>query len=480
MPVGRRVVVIGGGNTAIDIAVQTKRLGAENVTMVYRRGPEEMTATDHEQEFAQMNGVKIRHWARPSRSRAHAGALSGVVFEIRKSGRRLAPPGEDFRLGRHGVQGDRPARTPKRSTAPQSRCRDGRIVVDAERRTCLEGSGPAATACRRPGSDGERGRGRQAGGALDRSPPRRDARTSKRGSDGRSQHEFPRHQIAQSVLARLGAADRQGTTSSARSRRAGAAWCGRRSARTRRSSTLRRALWRAPWPRPALIAGFNNIELITDRPLEVNLREIKEVKRDWPDRALIVSLMVPCDEDSWKAILARVEETGCDGVELNFGCPHGMSERGMGSAVGQVPEYVEMVTRWCKQHTRMPVIVKLTPNVTNIRQPARAAKRGGADAVSLINTLNSIIGVDLDQMAPDAGGRRQGHPWRLLRPGGEADRAAHGGRDRPRSATARTCRSPASAASRPGATRPSSSRSAPARCRSAPPRCITASRSSTT
>jgi dihydropyrimidine dehydrogenase (NAD+) subunit PreA len=148
------------------------------------------------------------------------------------------------------------------------------------------------------------------------------------------------------------------------------------------------------------MAGFNNIELITDRPLEVNLREIKQVKRDWPDRALVVSLMVPCTEESWKAILARVEETGADGVELNFGCPHGMSERGMGSAVGQVPEYIEMVTRWCKQHTRMPVFVKLTPNVTSILAPARAAKQGGADAVSLINTINSVTGVDLDTMSP--------------------------------------------------------------------------------
>ncbi|HLB80485.1 MAG TPA: NAD-dependent dihydropyrimidine dehydrogenase subunit PreA, partial [Dongiaceae bacterium] len=148
------------------------------------------------------------------------------------------------------------------------------------------------------------------------------------------------------------------------------------------------------------MVGFNNIELITDRPLEINLREIKQVKRDWPDRALVVSLMVPCEEPSWAAILKRVEETGADGVELNFGCPHGMSERGMGSAVGQVPDYVEMVARWCKAHTRMPVLVKLTPNVTDIRAPARAAKAGGADGVSLINTINSITSIDLDRMAP--------------------------------------------------------------------------------
>lgn len=149
------------------------------------------------------------------------------------------------------------------------------------------------------------------------------------------------------------------------------------------------------------VLGLNNIELITDRPLEVNLREIKSVKRDYPDRALVVSLMVPCDEESWKSILAAVEDTGADGVELNFGCPHGMAERGMGSAVGQVPEYIEMVTRWVKQHSRMPCIVKLTPNITDIRKPAEAAKRGGADAVSLINTINSITSVNLDLFAPE-------------------------------------------------------------------------------
>ncbi len=149
------------------------------------------------------------------------------------------------------------------------------------------------------------------------------------------------------------------------------------------------------------LLGLNNIELITDRPLQTNLDEIKRVKRQWPDRAMVVSLMVPCEERNWAAILKRVEETDCDGVELNFGCPHGMSERGMGSAVGQVPEYIEMVARWCKANTRMPVIVKLTPNITDIRKPARAAKQGGADAVSLINTINSIMGINLDNFAPE-------------------------------------------------------------------------------
>ena len=157
----------------------------------------------------------------------------------------------------------------------------------------------------------------------------------------------------------------------------------------------------AIWGADRRLLGLNNIELITDRDLEINLREIKEIKRKWPDRAVVVSLMVPCEEEPWKAILKRVEETEADGVELNFGCPHGMSERGMGSAVGQVPEYIEMVARWCKQHTRMPVIVKLTPNINDIRYPARAAHAGGADAVSLINTVSSITSVNLDTFSPE-------------------------------------------------------------------------------
>jgi dihydropyrimidine dehydrogenase (NAD+) subunit PreA len=155
------------------------------------------------------------------------------------------------------------------------------------------------------------------------------------------------------------------------------------------------------------LLGFNNIELITDRDLELNLQEIAQIKREWGDRAVVVSLMVPCEENSWKAILPRVEDTGADGIELNFGCPHGMSERGMGAAVGQVPEYIEMVTAWCKQYSRLPVIVKLTPNITDIRKPAQAALRGGADAVSLINTINSIMGVDPYSltMSPATGGK---------------------------------------------------------------------------
>lgn len=146
--------------------------------------------------------------------------------------------------------------------------------------------------------------------------------------------------------------------------------------------------------------GLNNIELITDRSLEVNLKEVYECKKKYPDHAVIVSLMVESKREAWHEIVKQSQDSGCDGFELNFGCPHGMSERGMGSAMGQVPEYTCMVTEWVKEVSELPVIVKLTPNVSHIVPPGRAAQKGGADAVSLINTINSVIGVDLDTMIP--------------------------------------------------------------------------------
>ena len=139
---------------------------------------------------------------------------------------------------------------------------------------------------------------------------------------------------------------------------------------------------------------------------------------------MIASLMVESKRESWHEMVRRAEDAGSDALELNFGCPHGMSERGMGAAVGQVPEYTEMITSWVKEAAKIPVIVKLTPNVTSVTPIAAAAERGGADAVSLINTINSLMGVDLENFSPAAKRGRKIHAWGLLRPGGEADRAA--------------------------------------------------------
>jgi len=147
------------------------------------------------------------------------------------------------------------------------------------------------------------------------------------------------------------------------------------------------------------MAGFNNIELITDRPLEDNLKEIEEVKKHFPDHAIIASLMVESREE-WHQVIKDVENAGADGIELNFGCPHGMCERGMGSAVGQEPAVLQTIVEWVMEVAQIPVITKLTPNISHIVDPGLAAVKGGSDAISLINTIKSIVGIDLDTYAP--------------------------------------------------------------------------------
>ena len=147
--------------------------------------------------------------------------------------------------------------------------------------------------------------------------------------------------------------------------------------------------------------GFNNIELISDRPLEINLKEILEVVKMFPDRAMIVSLMADNDRKSWHELIMKCEDAGAMGFELNFGCPHGMTERGMGAAVGQDPAIAKMVVEWVMEKATIPVITKLTPNVHSVVPTARGAVEGGTSALSLINTIQSVTGVDLDTLVPN-------------------------------------------------------------------------------
>ena len=141
--------------------------------------------------------------------------------------------------------------------------------------------------------------------------------------------------------------------------------------------------------------GFNNIELISDRPLDINLKEIAECIKLFPDRAMVVSLMADNDKKSWHELIKKVEDTGAHGLELNFGCPHGMTERGMGAAVGQDPEIACMVVEWVMEAANIPVITKLTPNVHSVVPTGRSVVKAGTNALSLINTIQSVTGVDL-------------------------------------------------------------------------------------
>src|SRR6266404_6165801 len=149
------------------------------------------------------------------------------------------------------------------------------------------------------------------------------------------------------------------------------------------------------------VMGFNNIELISDRPLDLNLEEIAECVRLFPDRAMIVSLMADNDKKSWHDIIKKVEDTGAHGIELNFGCPHGMTERGMGATVGQDPEIACMVVEWVMEAATIPVITKLTPNVHSVVPTGRSVVKAGSNALSLINTIQSVTGIDLDTLVPN-------------------------------------------------------------------------------
>lgn len=149
------------------------------------------------------------------------------------------------------------------------------------------------------------------------------------------------------------------------------------------------------------IIGWQNIELISDRPLETMLNEFKQLKEEYPDRILIASIMEEYNKAGWQELIDRVEQTGVDAIEVNFSCPHGMPERKMGAAVGQDCALLEEVCGWINEKATVPVWAKMTPNITDITQPARVALRSGCEGVSAINTIMSVMGINLDTLHPE-------------------------------------------------------------------------------
>ncbi|MBX3432594.1 MAG: NAD-dependent dihydropyrimidine dehydrogenase subunit PreA [Pirellulales bacterium] len=149
------------------------------------------------------------------------------------------------------------------------------------------------------------------------------------------------------------------------------------------------------------IIGWENIELISDRSFDVWMEELKEVKDKYPEGVLIASIMEEFNKDAWVEIVERCEAVGVDAFELNFSCPHGLPERKMGAAMGENPEILEEVSGWVNAVATKPVWAKLTPNVTHIEDPTRAAFRAGCEGVSAINTIRSVLGVNLDTLRPE-------------------------------------------------------------------------------
>ncbi len=149
------------------------------------------------------------------------------------------------------------------------------------------------------------------------------------------------------------------------------------------------------------IFGWENIELISDRSFEIWLDEFKSLKDKYPDRILIASVMEEYRQEAWIEIIERCQDVGVDAFELNLSCPHGLPERKMGSAMGVNPDIVEEVCGWVAEVAKVPVWAKMTPNVTHIEEPTLAALRGGADGISAINTIRSVMGVDLETLRPE-------------------------------------------------------------------------------
>ena len=149
------------------------------------------------------------------------------------------------------------------------------------------------------------------------------------------------------------------------------------------------------------VYGWENIELISDRPFETWIDEFKQVKDKYPDRVLIGSIMEEYNRDAWHEIVERCQAAGVDAFELNFSCPHGLPERRMGSAMGENPDILQEVAGWVMETAKVPVWAKMTPNVTHVEDPTRAAFRAGCNGVSAINTIRSVIGVNLDTLCPE-------------------------------------------------------------------------------
>ena len=148
--------------------------------------------------------------------------------------------------------------------------------------------------------------------------------------------------------------------------------------------------------------GMNNIELLSRKPLTTWTEDwIPKIKQDAPeDFIFIASIMSGIEPEGWTALAETMSQTGADAIEINVSCPHGSPEKHMGAFIGQNPSLVEKVTRAARKGTDLPLLVKLTPNVTDIVPIANAAIKGGADAISAINTVESLIGIDIETATP--------------------------------------------------------------------------------
>ena len=156
----------------------------------------------------------------------------------------------------------------------------------------------------------------------------------------------------------------------------------------------------ASWKNSNRVCGFENIELLSHLTIQQWLDGIKYLKQKHPTKVQIASIMAPIKKEDWQRVVKTLNNSGVDAFELNFSCPHGMPEQGVGMAIGTNSEISSMITEWVVEVAEKPVFVKLSPNVTNIAKIAKAVEKAGANGISAINTVQALMGVDLDTFVP--------------------------------------------------------------------------------
>lgn len=168
------------------------------------------------------------------------------------------------------------------------------------------------------------------------------------------------------------------------------------------------------------IMGFQNIELLSHQTVQYWCDGIKHLKYKYPGKVVIASIMSPVDKTAWQTLVKTLNDTPADAFELNFSCPHGMPEKGIGMAIGTDPEISAQITGWVKEVAQKPVFVKLSPNVTDIAAIGRAVQSAGADGLAAINTVQGFMGIDLNTLRPllDVNGKTTfgGCSGRMVRP----------------------------------------------------------------
>jgi len=419
--VGKEVLVFGGGNTALDAASVAIRNGAEHVTVVYRRGFNEMPAWEKDVRVAREDKVDFLTLTSPVKFVGEDGKLTGVECVNMKLGR----PDESGRRRPEPIAGSEhvlecdtaivaigQAPEPEIAAFLQGVELDdkGLIKVDDIGMTTRQGvfaGGDAVnggvTAAKAVGEAKLAAAGIHAylgspGGELTGCgfPPLESPIDDVDISVEFCGIRFPNPFVLSSAPP---------TTDGEMIMRAFEAGWGGAVTKTIgpdkipiENVTPRLASLDYQDKKPLSLV---NIELISQYPVQKWLDEIAEMKRRYPKHIVIASIMAEVIKEDWQQLARQVIEAGSDAIELNLSCPHGMPERGMGSALGQDPDLVRQITGWVKEVSTVPVLVKLTPNITDIRVPARAALEAGADAITAINTVAGLMCVDIDKQAPN-------------------------------------------------------------------------------